>query len=243
MKVSCIIVDDEFPARALLQDFIGKFSHLELLGSFKSPLEALPLLQQNKVDVMFLDIQMPDITGIDFLKTLRQKPLVVLTTAYMEYAIEGYELDVLDYLVKPFAFERFMQTISKIGDRLAIQSVPPIIVAPEPVKEEKMKDFMMVKADHKIYRLKYKDILYIEGLREYVAYYCKEEKIVSLESLRKLETNLPEQQFFRVHKSYIVNLEKVLAIYGNQLKLEGVNKYIPIGKSYKDAVHKKLMEE
>lgn len=243
MKVSCIIVDDEFPARALLQDFISKFSHLELLGSFKSPLEALPLLQQNKVDVMFLDIQMPDITGIDFLKTLRQKPLVVFTTAYMEYAIEGYELDVLDYLVKPFSFERFMQTITKIGDRLAISSAQPVLIPQEAIKEEKVKDFMMVKADHKIYRLKFRDIIYIEGLREYVAFFCKDEKIVSLESLRKLETCLPGDQFFRVHKSYIVNMEKVLAIYGNQLKLEGVSKYIPIGKSYKDAVHRKLMEE
>ncbi|MCU4177523.1 LytR/AlgR family response regulator transcription factor [Carboxylicivirga sp. N1Y90] len=240
MKVRCIIIDDEFPARELLQDFISKFSHLELLGSFKSPLEALPLLQYNQVDLMFLDIQMPDITGIDFLKTLTKKPLVVFTTAYMEYAIEGYELDVLDYLVKPFSFERFMHTINKVADRLPSRNETN---APQAITDTQAdsKDYIMVKADHKIYRLKFKDILYIEGLREYVTFYCNNEKLVSLDSLRNLEQTLEQHGFIRVHKSYIVNIEKIAAFYGNQLKLDTVSKYIPIGKSYKEAVNKQLV--
>ncbi len=238
MKVRCIILDDEFPARELLKDYISKFAHLELVGSFKSPLEALPLLQENKVDLMFLDIQMPDITGIDFLKSLTKKPLVVFTTAYSEYAIEGYALDVLDYLVKPFPLERFMHTINKVGDRMNHRNETP---APATAAQVDVKDYMMVKADHKIYRLKFKDILFIEGLREYVTFYCENEKIVSLESLRKLEQELENHGFMRVHKSYIVNVEKISAFYGNQLKLDHVTKYIPIGKSYKEVVNKRLV--
>lgn len=236
MKVKCIILDDEFPARELLKDYISKFAHLELVGSFKSPLEALPLLQQDQVDLMFLDIQMPDITGIDFLKSLTKKPLVVFTTAYSEYAIEGYALDVLDYLVKPFSLERFMHTISKVGDRLNHRKENTA-----PALQAEVKEYMMVKADHKIYRLKFKDILYIEGLREYVTFYCENEKIVSLESLRKLEKELESHGFMRVHKSYIINVEKISAFYGNQLKLDNVTKYIPIGKSYKEVVNKRLV--
>ncbi|WP_430811762.1 MULTISPECIES: LytR/AlgR family response regulator transcription factor [unclassified Carboxylicivirga] len=239
MKVKCIIVDDEFPARELLQSFISKFAHLELVGSFKSPLDAMGVIQKDEIDLMFLDIQMPDITGIDFLKTLAKKPLVVFTTAYEEYALEGYQLDVLDYLVKPFSFERFMHTINKVGDRLSyknvvsdFQNLPPRAAA---------KNFMMVKADHKIYRIRFKDICYIEGLREYVSFHCVNGRIITLESLRKLEQQLAPHGFMRVHKSYIVNVERIVAFYGNQLKLDNVEKYIPIGKSYKEVVNKRLV--
>ncbi|TAJ11748.1 DNA-binding response regulator [Marinilabiliaceae bacterium JC017] len=243
MKIRCIVIDDEFPARLLLQDYISRFPHLELLGSYKSALEALPVIQQGSVDLMFLDIQMPDITGIDFLKSLNKKPLVVFTTAYMEYALEGYTLDVLDYLVKPFSIERFMQAINKAGERMASHApIPPVINVTAPAQEEE-KDFILVKADHKIYRLKFTDIIYIEGLREYVTYYCSDEKIVSLESLRNLEKVLPQNAFIRVHKSYIVNKHKVKAMYGNQLKMLGESGNIPIGKSYKDMVQKTLFKE
>ncbi len=239
MKVKCIIIDDEFPARELLQSFIAKFAHLELVGSYKSPLEAMGVLQNEEIDLMFLDIQMPDITGIDFLKTLTKKPLVVFTTAYEEYAVEGYKLDVLDYLVKPFSFERFMHTINKVGDRLSYKHVVSDFQTLSP--KEETKNYMMVKADHKIYRIKFKDILYIEGLREYVTFFCVNEKIVSLESLRNLEQQLEKHGFMRVHKSYIVNIERIVAFYGNQLKLDNVQKYIPIGKSFKEVVNKRLV--
>ncbi len=239
MKVRCIIIDDEFPARELLQSFIAKFAHLELVGSFKSPLEAMNIIQNDEIDLMFLDIQMPDITGIDFLKTLTKRPLVVFTTAYEEYALEGYQLDILDYLVKPFSFERFMHTINKVGDRLSYKNVVNDFQSLPPKVETK--NFMMVKADHKIYRVKFKDILYIEGLREYVTFFCSNEKIVSLESLRNLEQQLEKHGFIRVHKSYIVNIERIAAFYGNQLKLDNVEKYIPIGKSFKEVVNKRLV--
>jgi DNA-binding LytR/AlgR family response regulator len=239
MKLNCIVIDDEFPARELVKNFVEKLPNLHLMGSFKSPLEAMDTLQDSKVDLMFLDIQMPDITGVDFLKTLQKKPLVVFTTAYMEYAIEGYELDVLDYLVKPFSFERFIQAVNKACERFASPSSDSPVV--KDTKAGDQKDYIMVKADYKIFRIKFEDLTYVEGLREYVTFFVKDEKIVSLESLRKLEVKLPQSHFLRVHKSYIVNLEKVEAIYGNQLKMEHHSQYIPIGKSYKDVVIKRLM--
>ncbi len=243
-KIKCIIVDDEFPARILLKEFIEKVPNLELVGNFKSGLEALPVIQNGGIDLMFLDIQMPDITGVNFLKMLTHKPLVVFTTAYSEYAIESYQLDVLDYLLKPFSFDRFMQAVGKAMLRLA-PAPQPVTLKTEQTEDElsPMKDLMLVKADHKIHRIKYNSIIYIEGLREYVTIFCENgEKIITLESLRNLEATLPTNMFMRIHKSYIVRIDKIKALYGSQLKIEGVQAYIPIGKSYKDMVQKTLFE-
>lgn len=256
-KIRCLIVDDEFPARILLKEFIEKVPNLELVESCKSGLEALPIIQEGRVDLMFLDIQMPDITGVNFLKMLPVRPLVVFTTAYSDYAIESYQLDVLDYLLKPFSFDRFMQCIGKamqrISDRKA-QAPTPAEAAPAQQSQPALPDepaaatptddpnegVLIVKADHKIHRIKYADIVYIEGLREYVTIHCPGEKIITLESLRNLEETLPQAMFIRVHKSFIVRIDKIKALYGAQLKLEGVEPYIPIGKSYKDMVQEKL---
>lgn len=238
MNIKCIIIDDEFPARILLQEFIDKVPNLELTGSFKSALDALPVIQAGNTDLIFLDIQMPDITGIDFIKTLTVKPLVIFTTAYSEFAIESYQLDALDYLLKPFSFDRFMQAVNKAVSRL---QTTPLQATESLAAKDEAKDYILVKADHKIHRLKYKQIVYIEGLREYVTFFCENnEKIVTLESLRNLEQILPEQQFMRIHKSYIIQIDKIKALYGNQIKLEGVQNYIPIGKSYKEPVQKRL---
>ncbi len=254
-KIRCLIVDDEFPARILLKEFIEKVPNLELVESCKSGLEALPIIQEGRVDLMFLDIQMPDITGLNFLKMLPVRPLVVFTTAYSDYAIESYQLDVLDYLLKPFSFDRFMQCIGKamqrMNDRRPQQAAATQTAQlaettdDEPMSagmtEANLNDgVLIVKADHKIHRIKYTNIIYIEGLREYVTIYCPGEKIITLESLRNLEETLPASMFIRVHKSYIVKIDKIKALYGAQLKLDGVEPYIPIGKSYKDMVQEKL---
>lgn len=264
----CIIVDDEFPARILLKEFIEKVPTLELVGSYKSGLEALPVVQAGGVDLMFLDIQMPDITGVNFLKMLSvQKPLVVFTTAYSEYAIESYQLDVLDYLLKPFSFDRFMQSVSKAMQRMsqreAMKSTvqgAAIEAKVEPSRSEDDSDeekivvdndntshnagVMLIKADHKIIRVKYDEIIYIEGLREYITVYTKSgERYITLESLRNLEETLPSSEFMRIHKSYIVRIELIRALYGNQIKVEGVKDYLPIGKSYKDIVQTRLFEQ
>nr|WP_319397352.1 response regulator transcription factor [uncultured Carboxylicivirga sp.] len=243
MKLNCIVIDDEFPARELLTDFISKLPNLALLGKFDSPLKALEVLQSNQVDLMFIDIQMPEISGIDFLKTLRHKPMVVITSAYQEYALEGYSLDVMDYLLKPFSFDRFMQSVNKAMERYADKS--PIVPPSErtvPTPLEPVKDYILVKADYKIHRIKFDNIICIEGMREYVTYFCDNDKVVALESLRGLEGILPSNVFLRVHKSYIINVDKITTFYGNQIKLEGLTKYVPIGKSYKDLVQKRLME-
>lgn len=251
-KIRCLIVDDEFPARVLLKEFIEKVPNLELVESCKSGLEALPIIQEGRVDLMFLDIQMPDITGVNFLKMLPTRPLVVFTTAYSDYAIESYQLDVLDYLLKPFSFDRFMQCIGKamqrMNDRKAQAATEPAQQAApasttdeaDAVAADPNDGVLIVKADHKIHRIKYSNITYIEGLREYVTIHCPGEKIITLESLRNLEETLPQSMFIRVHKSYIVRIDKIKALYGAQLKLEGVEPYIPIGKSYKDMVQEKL---
>lgn len=251
-KIRCLIVDDEFPARVLLKEFIEKVPNLELVESCKSGLEALPIIQEGRVDLMFLDIQMPDITGVNFLKMLPTRPLVVFTTAYSDYAIESYQLDVLDYLLKPFSFDRFMQCIGKamqrMNDRKAQAAAEPAQQAApaattdeaDAVAADPNDGVLIVKADHKIHRIKYSNITYIEGLREYVTIHCPGEKIITLESLRNLEETLPQSMFIRVHKSYIVRIDKIKALYGAQLKLEGVEPYIPIGKSYKDMVQEKL---
>lgn len=239
-KIKCIIVDDEFPARILLKEFIDKVPNLELIGSFKSGLEALPIIQTGDIDLMFLDIQMPDITGVNFIKMLTKKPLVIFTTAYSEYAIESYQLDVLDYLLKPFSFDRFMQAIGKAMLRLTQQNVVSSNNQPQEntiAPDSTTKDFMLVKADHKIHRIKLDSIIYIEGLREYVTIVCEnDERVISLDSLRNLELTLPTEKFIRIHKSYIVNIDKIKSLYGNMLKVNNVKDYLPIGKSYRDSV-------
>ena len=242
MKINCIIIDDEYPARILLKDYIHKFPTLELVGSYNSPVDAISAIQGNSVDLIFLDIQMPDISGIDFLKSLSNKPMVVFTTAYMEYAVEGYQLDVIDYLLKPFSFERFVKTINKVTEKYN-SSLNKNILSQNSINTSDQatdKDYIIIKADHKVHRLKFEHIMYIEGLREYVTFFCKKEKIITLESLRHLEGVLPGHRFIRVHKSYIVNTACIKSLYGNQLILDGTDKILPIGKSYKEIVQNKL---
>jgi DNA-binding LytR/AlgR family response regulator len=238
MKIRCIIIDDEFPARSLLKDYISRFPHLELAGSFKSPLEALPLLQSGEADLVFLDIQMPEISGMDFLKAFNlKKTLVVITSAYPQYALEGYQFDVIDYLLKPFSLERFVQAVQKAGERMQITSAATGHI---PNKPELEMDYIIVKADHKSYRVKISEIIFIEGLREYVAFHCFNQKLVSLESLKKLVEILPSGIFMRVHKSFIVNKTHIKALYGNQLQLHNTSVAVPIGQSYRDEVRKNL---
>jgi DNA-binding LytR/AlgR family response regulator len=228
MKLTCLVVDDEQLARELLKEYIAKVPFLELKGLLRNPVEVAEVLDKEHVDILFLDIQMPDLTGIDLLKTLTHKPVVIFTTAYSEYAIESYELDVLDYLVKPFSFERFMKAVNKASDLIRLKQNADTVHAEN--------EYLSIHADHKIYRVRVEDILYIEGLREYVSYYTSDQRIITLASLRKLEESLPKNKFIRIHKSYIVPVDKVKAVEGNMLDI-GIKK-IPIGRSYRDKVFK-----
>lgn len=240
--MKCILVDDEHLARQLLENFVLKFPRLELVAKCKNPLEAMEVLQNEQVDLIFLDIQMPELTGIEFLQTLSHKPFVIFTTAYTEYALEGYQLDVIDYLVKPFAFERFAQATNKAIERFDLMqradSPKPQPTPQQAQPEVPTNDFMTVKADHKLYKVKFADISYVEGMKAYVSFYLPDRRIVALESLKKLEEQLPAKQFMRIHKSYIVAFDKVSAIEGNQVEIEG--KKLPIGKSYKEEVLKRF---
>lgn len=233
-KISCLVVDDEELARTLLHNFIGRLPHLEIVGSCKNPLEAMQVLREKAVDLMFLDIQMPELTGIEFLKTLSGKPLVIFTTAYPEYALEGYQLDVIDYLLKPFSFERFVQAVNKAAEWIRLKSGQ---LTPNPAPGEK-KDYLLIKSEHKIHKLFLKDIRYIQSMREYVAYYTEDGRILSLYSLKKLEEELPPELFIRIHKSYIVAIDRVTTLEGNMVHIG--NEKLPIGANYREEVMRRI---
>ena len=234
--LKCLVVDDEELARTLLQTFIGRLPSLELTASCANPLEAMRILQQQPVDLLFLDIQMPELTGIEFLRTLPNKPLVIFTTAYAEYALEGYALDVTDYLLKPFSFERFVQAVNKaialnLARTNAASGSTPGAVAPE-------KDHILVKADHKVHRLKFDDILYIQSMREYVAFHTPAGRLLALHSLKSLEESLPPARFIRIHKSYIVAIDKIDSLEGNSVHV-GPSQ-LPIGANYREEVVRRV---
>ena len=229
MKVNCIIIDDEYLARTLLEDYIGKLPSLVLAAKCQSATEAMEVLQNEPVDLMFLDVQMPDLTGIDFLKSLKNKPVVVFTTAYPEYALDGYALDVIDYLLKPISFERFVQSVNKATEQIKLMKVQDI---------DKAKKYITLRAEHRIHKVNHDNILYIEGLKEYVIFHLKEGKrIITLETLKNLEEKLPDS-FLRIHRSYIVNKNDVKSLYGNMVEIG--DHRIDIGKTYKEKVVSQL---
>lgn len=241
--VRCIVVDDEVLGRKLLENFIKKIDSLELVALCKSPIEAMNVLQEEQIDLMFLDIQMPQITGINFLKSLINRPLVIFTTAYKQYALEGYSLDIIDYLLKPFSFERFLQAVNRANNQLRLmrQQSKVKVVQPKASSAQDSKNYILIKTEHKIVRLKYEKITHIEGMRAYLAYHTTEkERILSLNTMKKIELELPNNQFLRVHKSYIVAVDKVESISGNQLVIGDIK--IPVGASYKTKVMELLFK-
>ncbi len=235
--IRVIIIDDEFPARKLLSEYVSKMSNLELVGVCEDAMRAMELLQKENVDLILSDIQMPDLSGLDFFKSLQNKPLIIFTTAYKEYALESYELEAVDYLLKPIPFSRFVQAINKVSERMNLKRNVSSASANEISKPEK--DYFMVKADYKLYRIDYASLIYIEGQSEYVTFHMKDKKrITAYYSLKKLEEELPSDQFIRVHKSYIVSIANIEAVEGNMVLINGQR--LSIGKNYKDAFLEKL---
>ena len=228
LNLNCLIVEDEPLARNLLVEYVRKVPFLRLLDACASPLVAIDVLRNNPVDLLFLDVQMPEITGITLLKILQKKPLVILTTAYSEYALEGYELDVLDYLLKPITLERFLRAVEKASGRLTAVALPP---APEkPVPEEKP-PFVFVKDGTKLVKVRWNDILYVEGLKDYVTIHTRQQKIITLQRLKALEAQLPADRFIRIHHSYIVALEGIDAIHKEKVQVGPA--LLPISDSYR----------
>ncbi len=237
MKIRCIVIDDERLAREYIINYIAKIPQLELVGDFNSPLKAMDLIKEKKVDLIFLDIQMPDITGINFMKSLDQKPDVIFTTAYQEYAIEGFNINAMDYLLKPFSFERFFQAVNKVIDKFELKSDNRNQIADYTQNETKIADgYLTVRADRKLYKINFDHIIYIEGQRAYVTFHTENKKITALASLKELEDALPKEDFIRIHKSYIVSVREILSLEGNILEVN--NTKLPVGKNYKEAVLK-----
>lgn len=226
--IRCVVIDDEPLARQLLIDFIKKVPEFQLEGSYSSALKALEKLRKQQVDVLFLDIQMPDITGIEFLKTLEHKPLVVFTTAFAEHALQGYELDVADYLLKPFDFNRFLKSVNKISQRLKSDSKP---------ESSEKNDSIFIKDGTKLVKVELSTIRYIKGSREYVTIVTGDKKIMSLQTMKSLEEMLP-QEFIRIHNSFIISLSEVETIFKNKLQVGG--EIFPVGITYKKKVFEAL---
>ena len=226
MPISCMVVDDEPLAMQLICDYVLKMPALHLVHYTTNPIEALQWIQDGKIDLVFLDIQMPEITGINFLKLTQDKCKSILITAYPDYALEGYEHNVVDYLLKPVTFERFLIAAQK---------------ATEKINADLKKDdaeFLFVKTEHKIQKINFSDILYLEGLRDYSAIHTLSGKILSLQPMRFFEEKLTKYNFIRIHKSYIISLAKINYIEKNRVVIN--NQFLRIGETYKDALLKKI---
>jgi len=219
MSYKCIIVDDEPIARELLQKYIKQCPLLELINTFKNSEEAMHGLMLEDADLIFLDIEMPGINGIQFYKSLRNPPYVIFTTAYSEYAVEGFNLDAIDYLLKPFPYERFLQAVNKATDKLIT------------TKSQEHCNFLLFKSDKKIYRIEIEKIKYIEALGDYIKVHCQEKTLIVYDTLKNIFKKLPDNDFIQVHKSFIVPISKIEVIKGNMLVIEQNN--IPVGPSFK----------
>ena len=228
LKIKCIITDDEPFARKGLQGYVSQIDFLDLRGVCENALELNSLIKQEPVDLLFLDIEMPYMTGIDFLKNLPTPPRVIFTTAYEKYALQGFELEVLDYLLKPIPFDRFLKAANKAFDYFRQQQ------APAPVE-----DYIFVKADSKLEKIQFADILFAEALENYVAIYTREKKIITHLTLKMLQEKLPSSSFIQPHKSYLAAIDRINSIEGNILHI--ANYQVPISKYQKEEIMEKIV--
>ncbi len=220
-----MIVEDELLAQQVIQNHLQKMAQFELVAVCSNALQAATVLDKQEVDLIFLDIQLPGMTGLNFLRSLQNPPLVVLTTAYSEYALESYEFNVIDYLLKPISFERFSKAINKIVDgRLYTQAA----------KENMPADHIFIKCNSKFFKVNFSEIIYIEGMKDYLKIHTAEYKLVTHQTMAEIEQLLPVKQFIRVHKSYIVSTNYIKTVFGNSIEMEMIT--IPVGNSYKDKV-------
>ncbi|MFA5330293.1 MAG: LytTR family DNA-binding domain-containing protein [Prolixibacteraceae bacterium] len=230
--MNCIAIDDEPLALDLIKDYIEKIPFLKLERTFTNPIEGLGYLQENKVDLVFLDVELPYLSGIEFVKCLQTKPMVIFTTAYEKYALAGYDLEITDYLVKPFVFERFLKAVNKAycNNKLNAKTPERAVAVPE---KSNQSDFIMVKTGYNTINVNLNDILYIEGLKDYIKIHLAGKTILTLNSLKKLQEMLPESRFVRVHRSFIVSLPKIDSIQRNRIVIGKI--FVPVGENYKSA--------
>lgn len=233
MIIKCLIVDDEPPAREIIRRYIEEMPTLELVAECANAIQAFTVLQQQPVDLLFLDIRMPQLNGNDFLKTLKNPPKVIFTTAYTEYALEGYELDVVDYLMKPIPFDRFLKAVNKAFQHAAAKQEGLQVN-----EDKKSESFVYFRSDRKMVKVMLQDILYIESMKDYIKIITAAGTIITKQSISSVEAMLPEKDFVRVHRSYIVSLDKIKTFTTELIELE--KSEIPIGKLYRNGVLKVL---
>jgi DNA-binding LytR/AlgR family response regulator len=232
MRLNCLIVDDEPVARKGIAEYVAEVDFLNLVGECENPVKAAAQLSQNQIDLLFLDIQMPKLSGIDFLKTLKNPPLVIFTTAFSQYALEGYSLDIVDYLMKPITFDRFLRASQKA---LEIHSLRKQASHPR----ENAQDYFFVKSESKFEKLFFNEVCFVEGMQNYAVIHTKDRKLITYITMTGLETQLPKEQFLKVHKSYIVGIQHIKAIEGNEI-LIGTSR-IPISRNLKDEVVNQIL--
>jgi len=228
-SIQCLIVDDEPLARKIIESHLSAFPGWRIVGSCINALEAYDALQKQAVDVMFLDIRMPVISGIDFLRSLPKAPFVVFTTAYSDHAVTGFELNAVDYLVKPVTADRFKQAVEKVEHRLQTTQQPA---------DQPPAGYIFIRQDTRLVRVNYDDIIFAEAKRDFTSIHCRKRKMLAGMHLKALEAMLTSSRMFRVHRSYIVNLDAILSIRGNMIEVEDGE--IPIGANYKDQLFQKL---
>lgn len=228
MKIRCIIVDDEILSQDVIESYINEFPVVELVKKCSNAIEALETLQEEDVQLIFLDVKMPALSGISMLKSIPSPPCVIFTTAYAQHAIEGFELNAVDYLLKPFSFERFVQAVNKVRRVIELEESAASLK-----RSGNEQHFIIVKADKKLHKLNFEDITYLNSIGDYLRIFMKNGKvIITNETLKSIEESLPSNLFLRIHKSYIVSVRSILYIEGNQLVIEGAE--LPIGLKYKE---------
>jgi len=223
MKIKCIIIDDEPLGAEVIETHLKEFPNMELKETFTNPLEALSIIESGEIDVVFIDINMPKMNGLDFIRSIEQSPYFIITTAYREYAVESFDLDVLDYLVKPVPFTRFLKSINKLSQKF-------ITDKSEDVQQTVEKSFIFLKVDKKLIKIKFEDIFFIESLKDYIKVFTKSGEYLAHKSLSGITEELPKTQFLRLHRSFTVALDKIQALEGNSVLV--TNKRIPIGRKY-----------
>lgn len=232
MKLNCLIIDDEPLARKGLVEYVQEIDFLNCVAACEDAVRASVFLNEQKIDLIYLDIHMPKVSGIDFIKTLNNPPLTILTTAFTDYALEGYALDVLDYLVKPITFDRFLKASQKAVDYVQLK-------ARAENKSDVQDDYFFVRCDSKFEKVFFRDVLYIEGLQNYAMIHIPGRKLITYITLTSLENQLPKEQFLKVHKSYLVSIPHVKAIEGNEILMEEAR--IPISRTLRDEVIQQIM--
>jgi two-component system, LytTR family, response regulator len=228
--INCLIIDDEQAAIDVLKVYIKGISSLNLVSESLNPIEALEIVYTQKIDLIFIDIQMPEFSGLDFIKLTKGRSKFILTTAYKQYALEGYEYNVVDYLLKPISFERFLQAIQKVKDIISPLNLPQ---ESQIVSDLKAEGYIFIKTENRMQKVSFSEILFVEGLGNYVTIYTTKGKFITLLNIKNLEENLPSETFMRVHRSYIISLGKIEFVEGNQIFLDK-DTSIPLGETYKN---------